>query len=153
MAIITPETSPEGARIGNLRMEIILAEQKVKQLQDAERYVKGEIQQAHDTKSQVQTAINALIESKSMLEKSVEELSQRDAALKSSIDSATLKLAETNRTIADKEADMASKSSKLESDIASFEGEKRKHYESADMLAQDKASHELRVERLLNAIK
>lgn len=151
--LITPEENDENQRILNLRQEIIIAEQKVKQLEGAQRQIKGEIQTDLDTKNQILKAIEILASSKESLTKETTQLILERDSLKT--ENSNLDATNKNhiKEMCDRGDEIDQKRNELSDNISKFEESKKIHDEEVLKLSKDRKEHDDRVSRLLEAIK
>lgn len=155
--ITQPETNgtiPEKEQVAlkNVRQEILIGEQKVRQLQDALRQVNNEIRTALDTKSQVEEAIVTLKRSKDKVENDTIPLEKRFAELTSECNKLISSVDSLKKEQIQITADIAKKRADLVDERNTFEDEKANHSKSVSELIRAKNAHQERVDRLLKAL-
>lgn len=138
--------------LANIRQEILIGEEKVRQLQDAQRQIKGEIRTDLDEKMRIAGAIETLKIDREPLEKEVSNLRVEAFELKKQNDKEHefySKIVYERTEIEHKNQDEAGQ---LKAEWERLEAEKNQIADEKSALDNAKASHEIRIERLNKAI-
>lgn len=156
--LITPESSgtlpeKEAKALENVRTEILIGEQKVKQLQVAERQLKGQIQTDLQDKARVISAIETLTSDKEKLESEVTKSQKELDSLNTDITQARKIFVEVSKATDEKEHFLDGRVQELTIREKTLRQNEQSHEENTAQLASEKEKHEERVTKLLNALK
>lgn len=143
----------EQTAVANIRQEILIGEQKIRQLRDAERQINNEIKAALTSKSQVIQATETLEESRKTLERDIKPLI--DEVSETTVERNDLKneIAELIVQKKELELEIISKKLSIEKELKLLNLQKDEHALVTSKLAEDKKDHEAKVQRLINALK
>ncbi len=156
--IIAPESNGtlperESKALENVRTEILIGEQKVKQLQAAERQLKGEIQADLNTKTLIASAIETLSLHRDDLNSKIAEAQEELTLLTNDVEEArkiftdvSKKTDEKAAELDDREEQVTIREKQLKADIEEFDGE-------VEVFTEAKKRHNEKVTKLLNALK
>lgn len=156
--LITPESNgtlpeKEAKMLENVRTEIIIGEQKIKQLQVAERQLKGEIQSSLNDKVRIAVALEGLEAEKSSLQIKTGEAQTVLNTLNKDIIEAKDNLTAVIEKINKKETSLNAQEKSL-SERESLLEVRDKEYKNNILVLQDsKKKHDEKVNKLLNALK
>lgn len=156
--LVTPESSgtipeKEAKALENVRTEILIGEQKIKQLQVAERQLKGEIQADLQDKARAVSAIESLTEQKNQLASEIDKNEQELSSLREDVAQAQDVFVKTSKATSDKEQSLNSRESSIVTREKNLDINEQNHKKNVTQLALDKKQHEERVTKLLNALK
>lgn len=156
--ITAPEsnvTLPEKEQIliENVRREILIGEQKVKQLQGAERQLKGEIQADLNSKALIAAAIETLEVQKIEVEQKITTLESECVSLNADIEQAQKVFTDVSAQTKTKEDSLIERELNIKERESNFGQEVREHDLQVALLREEKQKHNEKVDKLLKALK
>ena len=156
--IIQPEsngTIPEKEQIAlqNVRQEILIGEQKVRQLQGAVRQLNSEIQDALRTKDEVAGSLETLKENKKFLEGQIETLTQEKESLVEDNKQAQNLFVKVSRETDEKHQALSLREESCRTNEQRLIENQKDHQAKVEDLNQAIQKHQERVGRLIEALK